>query len=71
MRGTLLSYRGLAWMSYRSRFDVGCPLLGSVHLVQTSRRLATIVELGFSTYLVQFFFQMQQATTRHGCFCPA
>jgi hypothetical protein len=32
-------------------------LLGSVHLVQTSRRLATIIELGFSTYLVQFFFQ--------------
>jgi hypothetical protein len=31
-------------------------LLASVHLEQTSRRLATIVELGFSTYLVQFFF---------------
>jgi hypothetical protein len=24
MIGTLLSYRGLAWMSYRSRFAVGC-----------------------------------------------
>jgi hypothetical protein len=31
-------------------------LLVSVHLVQTSRQLATIIELGFSTYLVQFFF---------------
>jgi hypothetical protein len=46
-------------------------LLGSVHLEQTSRRLATIVVLGFSTYLIQFFFQMRQVTTRHGCFCPA
>jgi hypothetical protein len=46
-------------------------LLGSVHLEQTSIRLATIVVLGFSTYLVQFFFQTRQATTCHGCFCPA
>ena len=26
MRGTLLSYRGLAWTSYRTRSAVGCPL---------------------------------------------
>jgi hypothetical protein len=46
-------------------------LLGFVHLEQTSRRLATIVVLGSSTFLSQFFFQTRWVTAHHGCFYPA